>query len=559
MKKFYFGYIVVASLAHYPLYAMMQKVLGRFARSSAPVPIPVTTTKAAATFERTAGTLEKEDTTSLVQAVSSLVDAATSAAQGSQRAAVPVIEKAVEKVRLLDKRVVRIENNTHDTVLLRIVIKSFGCCENTLMPGQFIDFPSIDEITLLEVRPYGVYKGWVSAETLRVKKLPNLVDFVKTEAKRLDTQRIKMSIHPYWDSSQSGRLAYPVALICERMLPYWYVCDYTEQLDEYSSLDEAFPQLARAVKDKRIDEPRLVLNTGLHHEHNVYNAYQHLYAQWLEKKASLDAETKKFATDVTAILQAAYLAIEDREKNLEAFKSLIQKHFIDERKAYSVLSNADSLLQEFLEERGREVLRPQDCDSTIKALKGLMATWPRFKAFMQTRLGIQAVIHKLSRKFGRGFPRVKQIDIVNITLALETPEARDWLAYKFSLIKHDAPRNLEDFEVIHKILFGFDNPFYKPLVDELVKQKASLNVVDQHRNTILMRAIIEVNFDLALFLMGYSVGCFRPNYEGKTPLQLAQEKQQALNNTYNVPPAVMQKCAKLIELLKQRLEPTVSP
>lgn len=437
MKKIYFyGSVIIASIVHYPLSAMEKNrmmltaipkaELQAIVQTSDELPTPVMRAAVSSSKQSSGRTTQANDSD---RRAGGHLEPAALASQATLPGA--RIEKST---RLLDKSAIRVENNTNDWLLIRFQKKLTRLCECTLMPRQFIDFSPVQELTLLQVEPYGKCKGLVPAEILCLQ-LPNLTDFVKLEAERLGTPRVKLSVLPYWDASQSERLAYPLALAGETLY-YTHICDYTEQLDEYTSLEEAFPQLAHAVKNKNkifavesniLDEARSALNLPFQGGNvNAYRMYHHLSSQWNEISARQDNEAKRFAKDAKAIIEAAHLAFEART-SLEAFVQLVRNHFMQEKQTYNVRADARALLEEFLEERGKEVSQAEQCDQAIQALKKLMVTWPRFDAFMKTRPANEAVIHRLAEKY---FPASAPISKeIRVAFLLGTTEARDWLLY----------------------------------------------------------------------------------------------------------------------------------
>lgn len=432
--------------------------------------------------------------------------------------------QSAKKEWLLDKSIVRLQNKTRDTLLVRTKRKDVNSCmESTLIPEQFIDFSQVDTLELMQVKPYGVYKGWLSAETLH-KQPYNLVDYVKSESKRLQSPSVKLEVHPSWDSSKSGILAYPMAFMCEKFLPYAYVCDYFEQLDEYHFLDQVFPQLARAAGDLRID-PRLALNVGIQSQtaENILLNFNHLMMQWAGKESSADVETRRLAQDVRAIASAAANAINNSER-MVAFGELVRTNFILHAPRYNVTPDAAPLLSEFLEERGRAVREASQCAGAVKAFRDLIDSWPRFAAFMRSKSATHAAILRLCAKVSTA---LKQSDAVRVAFMLGTPEARAWVCEKISG-RYVAPWvAFGDFDAVYVILEGYiTNPYNQPIVDELLKNAKHLLVLDADGNNLLMRALMNEHFDLAFFLLKQSICCTTANHRGKLPDQLLQEKIQ---------------------------------
>lgn len=401
------------------------------------------------------------------------------------------------------ERIVRVENKTNDSLLVRYENAESAYCERTLIPNQWVDF-SPHQLKLLEVKPYGYYKGLVSAETLRMQ-LTNLTSLVRAESKRLGTPKVKLSVHPKIDASRSGWLAYPITILCEKVLAYVCTCDYTELLDEYHSIGDALPQLAKGVREGRYDEPRLALSIGINSTtDNMEFVYQHLRGEWERKSHSSDAEMVRLAQAVVTILDAAHLALVNRADNTENFSTLVKKYFIQGMGApYAVFSNAAAraLFNAFLYKRGFALFSwrrwPATCQEAIRGLAEFTQNNSlRMQAFLKSRPGVEAVVVELgNRYFSPG--NVKPVHLVQPALLMATPEAQEWLLHRIS--REDYWRY--NYDAVYKILEGFDKPFHKPLIDELAKDVHCLNLIDGQNNSLLMRSILDQNFDLALFLM----------------------------------------------------------
>ena len=410
----------------------------------------------------------------------------------------------------------RVFNDTNDKLLVCLGFKIDGkFAHQTLIPGQHLDIESCASLSLLQAKPYGRFKEYLSAETFFVG-LPNLVECL--DLARYKCPSVKVTIRPYDNAKDVKGLGYYIAWLKETFVHY--VCEAQPfdilDLKEYRTILDAFPQTEMLTQGSSY-EPRYFLNLPEKAtQEDIVFAYVHLKRLWENKKQSRDIALSNFATDVLAIVQTACDALLDQTQG-ESFKRLLQGY---KAKNYIVMPDVYTPINLILGNDSKEVLEARSLPLAAQAMSRLaLQNVSLMNLIFKRPETVELLIRYLSQKHLQSQTIETQ---TQAAFALETQWAQFWLIHKIKTCSEWRTNNYFVLSVFHSCLLDF----FKPIINELVRYE-SINMLDINDNTPLNNALLKGHFALANLLIESGALCYVPNREHKTALDIAQARASA--------------------------------
>ena len=424
----------------------------------------------------------------------------------------------------------RLHNGTHDILLVRHqAALDAACSYRTLIPGQSMDFASVQKSLVLKVKAHGTYT--VSAEKLF--GLTNLADSAKLacpkDALLQGKQNIKIVVCPLWDSGAArNAMARAAAVFCEWVFPYTYTYSFCEEIQEYSKLSDAFPQVAKALHDGEPAGPRHFLSVSQEAaEYDLGKAREALMLLWKPRTESCDSELARCARDVLVMVESAYLVLTDKENKqaaMDAFRQLVDEKCIKNVARYNAQYGLELVIKSFLDHP--YLLAAKECGEAVVALEELKKTSNRVACSMANKQAVEIIITLFAERF---FQSRSKDCLARVVDVWKCKEAQMWL---MDQIQTDYEWRVTK-AFVFRIFEQYTDPYYAPIACTLVKYFQALNALNEIGNTPLMEALLREDRETAVFLIDQHADRSVSNGMGLTALAIAQIKRKAYDGRWS--------------------------
>ena len=425
----------------------------------------------------------------------------------------------------------RVSNDTREKLLLCIHVKpktSLAIAlfpdENTkrivyqtLIPQQSIDLDP-REFECVQVKPYGIIKGLISADTIYLG-LSNLIDIVNTHFVE-DGACLKITVRPHTQPHPThGYFMYALAWISERARSYTFCTEsfYPIDLNEYHTILDPFDQ-AEILANFEPCHPRFILNLPEWASRSDVNfSYGLLRTRWVKNREQGNPQMQEYAERIVVVLDEAQLALVDNE-NLETYKETM-RGYLTANTSFAIMPEVHASMDQIF---GREIAgrlhEQRSLEDVVAVLKDLYLNNKKFRHLILNQnlaeLTFRFISQRLyeSQSFG---------NLSKVALSLKETCSQLWFFQKI----RTSPECRRNVKFVYGVYEKFSDSFYRPIAGDLINYEDSRNLIDKDGDTPLMVAILKGDIDLAMLLVARGALCLLTNSVGQTALTLAQDRK----------------------------------